>query len=279
MLDAYRNCLLCGHQCGANRSAGERGECGLSDDVLVASVGPHYGEEPELVGFHGSGTIFFAGCNLSCLFCQNWDISHELRGQPTTIERLSQYMLELQSIGCPNINLVTPTPFTPSILQAVRDARDRGLSVPVVYNCGGYESLQALRLCEGIIDIYMPDAKYSDGSLAGRFSGAPDYPEVNRAALKEMHRQVGDLQVYGGIARRGLLIRHLVLPGYPENTKGVLEFIARELSRDSYVNIMDQYHPSYRADTLPGMNRRLTSQEYAAAVAVARRLGLHRGFK
>jgi putative pyruvate formate lyase activating enzyme len=278
MLDAYRNCRLCGHQCGADRSAGERGQCGLGDVVLVSSVGPHYGEEPELVGFSGSGTIFFTGCNLACLFCQNWDISHRRRGAPTSHDKLVEYLLSLERIGCHNVNLVTPTPFTPSILQAVQEARDRGLSVPVVYNCGGYESPEALRLCEGIVDIYMPDAKYSDGELAGRFSGAPDYPEVNRIALKEMRRQVGDLQVDRGIARRGLLIRHLVLPGYPENTKGVLEFIARELSPDSYVNIMDQYHPCYRADTLPGMNRRLTSEEYQSAVACAHQLGLYRGF-
>lgn len=278
MLSAYQNCRLCGHRCGVDRTSGQRGTCGLSDDVLVASVEPHYGEEPELVGFYGSGTIFFAGCNLGCLYCQNWGISWEKRGSATSLEKLAEAMLQLERNGCHNINLVTPTPYTPSILEAARIARDRGLSIPFVYNSGGYESLETLEMCAGMIEIYMPDSKYSDPEIAGRFSGAPDYPEVNRIALQEMRRQVGDLQVQNGIARRGLLIRHLVLPNQIENTFGVLRFIAQELSLESYVNIMDQYHPAYRAEELPGMNCRLTAQEYEAVRHYARRLGLHRGF-
>jgi putative pyruvate formate lyase activating enzyme len=277
-LQAYEECRLCGHQCGKNRLKGELGECGLTDQMLVSSAGPHYGEEPELVGYHGSGTIFFAGCNLSCRFCQNWEISQAKMGEPVSIAALAEMMLTLERRGCHNVNLVTPTPFTPSILVAVRSARARGLTVPIVYNCGGYESRETLALCSGWIEIYMPDAKYSDEHLARLYSGAEDYPRVNRAALQEMHRQVGDLVVNGGIASRGLLVRHLVLPGHLENSRGVLEFIADEISPDTYVNIMDQYRPCYQADHLPGMNRRLSREEYLEAVQIARGCGLHRGF-
>jgi putative pyruvate formate lyase activating enzyme len=277
-LGQYENCQLCGHHCGANRSAGELGDCGLGTQTLVSSAGPHYGEEPELVGRFGSGTIFFAGCNLDCRFCQNWEISHRRQGEPVTIDNLVSMMLSLERRGCHNVNFVTSTPYTPSILEALKLARDRGLGVPAVYNCGGYESAEALKLCDGLIEIYMPDAKYSDEKIAKTFSGAKDYPEVNRAALKEMHRQVGDLEVIGGVARRGLLVRHLVLPNYSENTRGVLEFIANEISPDTYVNIMDQYRSCYQAEHLPGMDRRLSLREYAEAVETARQLGLKRGF-
>jgi putative pyruvate formate lyase activating enzyme len=276
--DPYRNCRLCGHLCGADRASGETGECGLSTELLVSSVGPHFGEEPELVGHRGSGTIFFAGCNLACQFCQNWDISQARHGTVTSIEQLAQYMLDVERIGCHNVNLVTPTPYTPSILEAIRIARDRGLSVPIVYNCGGYESEDVLALCDGWIQIYMPDSKYSDTGIAKTFSGAPDYPEVNWAALKEMHRQVGDLWDNGGIAGGGLLVRHLVLPNYSDNSRGVLKFLAEEISPDSYVNVMDQYRPCYKADTLPGLDRRLTAREYEEALGAAREFGLHRGF-
>ena len=277
-LDAYENCQLCGHRCGKNRAAGDLGECGLGTEVLVSSVGPHFGEEPELVGYRGSGTVFFAGCNLSCQFCQNWDISQARQGYPVSIERLAEYMLEIAAIGCHNVNLVTPTPYTPSILEAIRLARDRGLALPIVYNCGGYETPETLAMCDGLIEIYMPDAKYSDARLAESFSIAPDYPRVNWAALKEMHRQVGDLQPEDGIARRGLLVRHLVLPNYPANARGVLDFIAEEIGLDTYINVMDQYRPCYRAEALPGLDRRLMRTEYQEAVDYARSLGLHRGF-
>lgn len=277
-LEAYENCLLCGHQCGVDRFAGEKGECGLGVEALVSSVGPHFGEEPELVGHRGSGTIFFAGCNLACQFCQNWEISQGKRGSPTTVEQLAKYMLDLERIGCHNVNFVTPTPYTPSIIEALILARNQGLSIPAVYNCGGYESAESLALCEGNIEIYMPDAKYSVSEIAGAFSGAPDYPEVNRKALKEMYRQVGELWMGNGIAHRGLLVRHLVFPGQHENSRGVFQFIAWEISTDTYVNIMDQYRPCYRAATLPGMDKCLTLQEYENVVYIARSYGLHRGF-
>ncbi len=278
MKDPYEECRLCGHHCGVNRRIGEKGICGLGTEILISSVGPHYGEEPELVGSHGSGTIFFAGCNLSCQFCQNWEISQAVEGTSVSVAQLADFMLQLERSGCHNVNLVTPTPHTPSIIDAIRLARNRGLSIPIVHNCGGYESMEPLQLCEGWIEIYMPDAKYSDADIAELFSGAPDYPEINQAALKEMHRQTGSLVVENGIAKRGLLIRHLVLPNNPENSFGVLSFIAREISVDSYVNIMDQYRPCYKADLLEGMDRRLTEQEYEEAVKMAHSYGLHRGF-
>lgn len=277
--ESYTACRLCGHRCGKNRLAGETGECGLGPDMLVASWGPHYGEEPELVGRQGSGTIFFAGCNLACQFCQNWEISQGRQGEPMTEEELAAIMLSLERMGCHNVNLVTPTPWTPSIIQAVRSAKDQGLSAPLVYNCGGYESDEALALCDGLIEIYMPDAKYSDSRLAGDFSGALDYPQVNQDALKEMHRQVGNLEIRNGLARHGLLVRHLVLPNYPENARGVLKFIAEEISTDTYVNVMDQYRPCYHADRLIGMNRRLKLHEFSEAITAARDFGLYRGFE
>ncbi len=277
-LAVYRNCHLCGHHCGVDRTAGELGECGLGTEVLVSSVGPHFGEEPELVGYRGSGTIFFAGCNLGCQFCQNWEISQAREGSPVAIEKLADFMLQLERGGCHNVNLVTPTPHTPSILEAIRIARNRGLTVPIVYNCGGFESSEVLEMCQGSIDIYMPDAKYSDAEIALKFSGAPDYPETNQAVLREMHRQVGDLLVENGIANQGMLIRHLVLPNHLENSRGVFEFIATEISMESYINVMDQYRPCYHADTLSGLEHRLSNREYAEAVEAARRVGLHRGF-
>lgn len=277
-LEAYKNCQLCGHRCGANRAAGELGECGLGTEVLVSSVGPHFGEEPELVGYRGSGTIFFTGCNLCCQFCQNWDISQAKEGHPVSVDKLADFMIQIEKSGCHNVNFVTPTPYTPSILAALRIARDNGLSVPVVYNSGGYESAEVLEMCDGLIEIYMPDAKYSDIKIGEAFSGASNYPEVNQAALKEMHRQVGDLWADGGIAKRGLLIRHLVLPNYADNSRGVFEYIANEISPNSYINVMDQYRPCYKADTLPGMDRRLSHGEYEKAVDMARSFGLHRGF-
>jgi len=278
LTESYRNCHLCGHHCGVDRANGETGECGLGTAPLISSVAPHFGEEPELVGNRGSGTIFFAGCNLSCQFCQNWDISQANNGMPVSVDKLADLMLQLQNGGCHNVNLVTPTPFTPSILAALKIARDQELSIPIVYNCGGYESLEALELCDGLIDIYMPDAKYSDPEIASSFSGAADYPEVNRFSLCEMHRQVGDLQVENGIAKRGLLIRHLVLPNSAGNSKGVFRFIADEISTDSYVNVMDQYRPCYRANTLEGMGNPLSNSDYQQALADARKSGLHRGF-
>ncbi|MCJ7729276.1 MAG: radical SAM protein, partial [Sedimentisphaerales bacterium] len=218
-------CVLCPRKCEVNRSGstgspsraksrdkGEVGFCGVGDMPVVSSVGPHFGEESVLVGSGGSGTIFFAGCNLGCIFCQNFDISHHRHGTEVTIEQLAEFMLDLQQLHCSNINLVTPTHIVAPAMAAIELARKKGLTLPIVYNSGGYDSVETLKLLEGLIDIYMPDMKYSDSAVAAEFSKAPDYPEVNREAVKEMHRQVGDLQLKKGLATRGLLVRHLVLP-------------------------------------------------------------------
>jgi putative pyruvate formate lyase activating enzyme len=232
------------------------------------------------VGEHGSGTIFFTGCNLLCLYCQNYEISHGMMGGKISVEELAAQMLYLQTLGCHNINLVTPTHQVPQILAALELAIPKGLKVPLVYNTGGYDSVQELKLMNGIIDIYMPDFKYWDKDVSQRFSrGAQDYPEVASAVLKEMHRQVGDLILNEeGIAERGLLIRHLVLPEGLAGTKEVLRFIATEISKDSYVNIMDQYRPCGRAMDFSSLNRRITQEEYQEAIEIAKKEGLHRGF-
>ncbi len=205
-------CTLCPRKCKVRRSEGQIGFCGIGCLPVVSSVGPHFGEESVLVGSGGSGTIFFAGCNLGCIFCQNYDISHLRHGHQMTIEQLAQSMLELQNLGCININFVTPTHVIAAIAAAIELARNKGLTIPTVYNTGGYDSVETLKLLDGFIDIYMPDMKYADPKVAQELSSAPDYPQVNREAVREMHRQVGDLQVKNGLATRGLLIRHLVLP-------------------------------------------------------------------
>lgn len=249
----------------------------MGKDLEVASFAPHFGEEDVLVGRGGSGTIFLSGCNLSCVFCQNYDISQLRRGQVVGQDDFVQMMLILQKQGCHNINFVTPTHFMPQILEAVFLAQEQGLRIPLVYNCGGYESIDSLRILDGVIDIYMPDVKYADEQTARRFSHAPGYPKIIRKVLKEMHRQVGDLLVdQQGIAIRGLLIRHLVLPNRLAGTKALLGFIAREISVNSYVNIMDQYHPAFQAGNFPEISRPLTKEEYLQAVEIARSFGLHK---
>jgi len=272
--EALQPCRVCPRKCGAKRLDGERGFCGMGRELEISSYGPHFGEESVLVGASGSGTIFLTGCSLRCVFCQNYDISQLARGYEVSAEHLAGVMIELQTRGCHNINFVTPTHFTPQILEALKIARAQGLRVPLVYNCGGYESVETLKLLDGVIDIYMPDAKYADSEVAERFSGAPDYPEVIKAALKEMHRQVGDLVVENGVAVKGLLIRHLVLPNGLAGTEEIMSFIASELSRDSYVNIMAQYRPMFKAGGFPDINRRPTTQEFLDAVSAARKAGL-----
>jgi len=267
-------CRICPRDCCVNRLAGEKGFCGVGATPLVSTAGPHYGEEPCLVGSGGSGTIFFAGCNLGCVFCQNYPISHGLEGRPADAASIARMMLRLEQQGCENVNFVTPTHVTPWVLEAIRLARLKGLAVPVVYNCGGYERLETLRLLEGSVDIYMPDAKYSSPEMAQKYSGAPDYPQVMREALKEMHRQVGDLRIVAGVARRGLLIRHLVMPNRVAGSKEVLDFIATELSEGSYVNVMDQYRPTYRAHEFDEIARRPTRAECEEVRDYARSLGL-----
>lgn len=272
-----KSCTLCPRECRVNRLEGQRGFCKVGKRAMVSSVGPHFGEEAPLVGRQGSGTIFFSGCNLGCLFCQNYDISHLMSGEEVSEEELAQQMLFLWGLGCHNINLVTPTHVVPQILGAVALARRQGLDLPMVYNCGGYESLETLRLLDGVVQIYMPDFKYGDNAVAKKYSGAEDYFNRATEALTEMHRQVGDLVLdERGIAQKGLLIRHLVLPGGLAGTEKVMEFIAQELSPNSYVNVMAQYHSQYRAREFPELDRRITSQEYQRAVEIAGEKGLAR---
>jgi putative pyruvate formate lyase activating enzyme len=245
--------------------------------ATVASYGPHHGEEAPLSGRRGSGTIFFAWCSLRCVFCQNLEISQRGTGLEIDAVELATMMLELQAVGCHNINLVTPSHVVAQVLEALVVAAEAGLRLPLVYNTGGYDSPEALALLDGVIDVYMPDMKYGDSALARRYSHVREYVAVNRAAVIEMHRQVGDLVTDGeGIARRGLLVRHLVLPGDLAGTDSVLEFIATRISRDTYLNLMDQYRPCYRAGEHPPLDRGLTWDEYERARARARELGLHR---
>lgn len=274
-----KECRLCPRECQANRLDGELGYCEAGSELMVSSAFPHFGEEPPLVGFHGSGTIFLTYCNLRCIFCQNYDISHLGRGDRISPSGMARATIRLQETGCHNVNFVTPTHFAPQIVASLPEAIKMGLHVPIVYNCSGYESLEVVRLLDGVIDIYMPDAKYMDEKYAKRFSNASDYPEVLRKVLKEMHRQVGDLAINSkGIAERGLLIRHLVMPGGAASSEAVLRFIAEEISVHSYVNIMDQYRPEYRAHEHPEINRRIAHKEYLEAIQMARRFQLYRGF-
>lgn len=272
-------CRLCPNECAVNRTAGETGNCNSTDAIFISSYGPHFGEEPELVGLYGSGTIFFTNCNLACVYCQNYDISQLGVGKKISVEELSDIMISLQRRGCHNINLVTPTHFVPQIVQALIIAIDKGLEIPLVYNCGGYESVETLKLLENIIDIYMPDIKYSDNEVASRLSGIKNYWNVVKAAVIEMHRQVGDLHIgRNGIANRGLLVRHLVLPNDLAGSEKVIDFIADEISKNTYVNIMDQYHPSYKADEYVELNRRIRMTEYVKVLEYAKLKDLNRGF-
>ena len=244
---------------------------------MVSSYGPHFGEEAPLVGRDGSGTIFFTRCNLNCVFCQNYTISQLGEGEAVSRQGLSRMMLALQDKGCHNINLVSPTHVVPHILDSLEMAVADGLHLPIVYNTGGYDSMETLKVLDGIVDIYMPDMKYSDEETAERLSGIKGYPEVNKAAVKEMHRQVGDLQMdRDGIARRGLLIRHLVLPNGLAGTGEIANFLAREVSANTYLNIMAQYHPCYRAFDNPLLSRPLNQQEFSEAIELAHRQGLDR---
>jgi len=268
-------CRICPRLCRVNRTGGEKGYCGVGALPVVSSAGPHFGEEPPLVGDGGSGTIFLAGCNMLCVFCQNFDISHGLEGRPTDAAHIAQIMLALQRRGCENINFVTPTHVTPWLMDAVRRARMDGLTIPIVYNCGGYESLETLRLLDGTVDIYMPDAKFWEPETAFRYARARDYPERTREALKEMHRQVGVLRIEDGVAQRGLLVRHLVMPNMREETRQVLRFIAEEVSPQTYVNVMGQYRPMYEAHDYAEIARPITRDEYNDAYLYARGLGLN----
>ncbi len=272
--ELLKSCQLCPRNCGVNRLAGEVGFCRIGSEAVVASAGPHFGEESVLVGAGGSGTIFLAGCNLGCSFCQNFDISHSNEGAETRPAEMAQLMLHLQKRGCENVNFVTPSHVAVRIAQAVGIARRVGLKVPIVYNCGGYESVGTLKGLAGLVDIYMPDFKFADGRVAERLCGAGDYPEVCKAALKEMHRQVGDLQIENGLATRGLLVRHLVLPNGLAGSEEVLEFLAKEISGKTFVNVMGQYRPCYRAGEFSEIDRLPSRAEINAAKNYARKLGL-----
>jgi putative pyruvate formate lyase activating enzyme len=278
------SCTLCPRQCRVNRLKEERGFCRTGLLPVISSFGPHFGEEPPLVGRNGSGTIFVTHCNLACQFCQNYAISQCERGEEVSCEKLAWMMIRLQEQGCHNINLVTPTHIVPQILASLEIAIQDGLCIPLVYNSSGYDSVDTLRILDGIVDIYMPDAKYGSDETAWKLSHALNYVATMKAGIAEMHRQVGDLVIENGIAVRGMIIRHLVLPDNFAGSDIVLPWIAREISPDTYVNIMDQYYPSWNAghaDTgsLPrSLHRRIRPQEYQFAVQTALRSGLHRGF-
>lgn len=271
-----KNCTICPRGCQVNRENGEKGKCGVTNRMVIASFGPHFGEERVLTGTRGSGTIFFMHCNLECVFCQNWSISRGLdRGQEISVKELAEVMLHLQSGGCHNINLVSPTPYIPLILEVLDEAINNGLSIPIVYNCGGYENPDSLKLLEGIVDLYMPDAKYADRNTAYQLSGVEYYPEFLVKGLKEMHRQVGDLKVNAkGIAYRGLLVRHLVLPQEKAGSKQLAKTISEQVSAHCAVNVMDQYYPTYQASHYPEINRRVSRQEYLQAVETFKHAGL-----
>ena len=272
-------CTVCPRRCEVDRLADERGYCRIGRLAEVASYGPHYGEESVLVGSGGSGTIFFCGCNLLCSFCQNYEISRmtDRDCRPQDDVQLAAIMVELQRSGCHNINLVTPTHVVPQILAALPHAIKAGLHVPLVYNCGGYEQVESLRLLDGIVDIYMPDAKFWDGKSGARYANAPDYPEKMRTALVEMQRQAGDLQLdEGGLAERGLLVRHLLMPGGLAEARAIFGFLAREVSQNCYVNIMDQYRPCGEAARQGDGGGRISSNMLGQAIAAAKEAGLSR---
>lgn len=274
--EIMKQCTLCPRRCRVDRTRGDLGFCRAPESLVVASYQPHFGEERPLTGQRGSGTIFFSNCNLRCVFCQNWPIAHEGRGREVTEEALATMMLRLQRQGCHNINLVTPTHVMPHILKAVRLASHQGLRLPLVYNTGGYERPEILSLLDGIVDIYMPDLKFMDSKPAGEFLGAEDYPEMARASIQTMYQQVGPLQINRqGLATRGLMIRHLVMPNRLSNAKAFAEWVATTLSPEVYVNIMAQYRVEFRAFEFPSLSRAITPEEFIEAIEWAKAAGLN----
>ena len=274
------SCRVCPRECGANRLKNDKlGFCRSGLDPIISSVSQHFGEEPPLSGTKGSGTVFFTNCNLRCVYCQNYPISQLGNGEERTPGELACQMLWLQEQGCHNLNLVTPTHFVPQILKALGIAIQRGFNLPIVYNTSGYESMETLRLLDGIVDIYLPDMRYSDNAAAMKYSIAPDYPQLNRAAIKEMYRQVGNLVLdEQGVARQGLIVRHLVLPGNIAGTEAVMKFLAEEISKDVSISLMSQYFPAYRAREFKEMNRRITTEEYEKAYQIMLKYGLENGW-
>lgn len=273
------SCELCPRKCRINRLKGEKGVCRSGKELIVSSYAPHFGEEDPLVGRNGSGTIFLTNCNLLCVYCQNYELSHLGHGGVINESQIADGMIGLQQNGCHNINFVTPTHFAPQLVRATKHAIERGLKIPLVWNCGGYENVKTIELLDGIIDIYMPDIKYGDSEIAKKYSNAPDYFPIVKEVVKEMHRQVGDLKLDPkGIAQRGLLIRHLVLPNDLAGSENVLKFIAG-LSTSSYVNVMSQYRPKGKAHQYEELNRYPTREELDRAITIAKRLGLTRGLQ
>jgi len=282
------SCEICPRKCHVNRLKGEKGYCQLGYLPMVSAFHPHFGEESPLVGRYGSGTIFMTSCNLSCVYCQNYEISQLRIGEEISFERLAEMMIELQNLGCHNINFVTPTPQVPAILKSLEIAIEKGLKIPLIYNTSSYDSLEVLKLLDGIVDIYLPDAKYSDNKIALKYSNAPNYFEIMKKAIKEMHRQVGDLKIADskmkiddleipeGVAIKGLIVRHLVLPNNLAGSEKIFEFISKEISKNTFLNIMDQYWPAYKAYQYPELSRHITKEEFQEAINLAKKFGLKR---
>jgi putative pyruvate formate lyase activating enzyme len=276
--EMYSECRLCPHECGVDRASGQRGVCRSGTAPVVASWNVHHGEEPPISGTRGSGTIFFSNCTGQCLFCQNYPISQLGAGTEVSDERLGEMMLELQNRGCHNINFVTPTHFAPSVVAAIAIAAEKGLRIPIVYNTSGYERAEVIRLLDGVVDIYLPDAKYADDSVAASLSGFRGYAAANRAAIREMYAQTGPLRMEGKLAARGVIIRHLILPQGLAGTREVLRFIADEISPDVHVSLMDQYFPAHHALNHKNLSRRVTEEEYQDALDAFDDSGLHNGW-
>lgn len=271
-----RQCQVCPRHCGVNRLAGEHGECRVGYNPIISSYFPHFGEETPLVGWQGSGTIFIGGCNLLCLFCQNYDTSHLLVGRTVSIPQFAEIMLKLQRLGCHNINIVTPSHIVPALIEALYLAAQDGLEIPLVYNSGGYDSPDSLQLLDGLIDVYMPDFKFFDDALGAKYTAVDNYGTIARQAIKEMHRQVGDLVIENGLARQGLLVRHLVMPGMLEDSRHIFEFLAREISPHTYLNVMPQYRPAGEAYNYEEIHRSLHYSEFIQAISLAKAAGLYR---
>ena len=276
----YADCDLCAYECSVDRTAGQEGTCQVDDTAYVSSHFPHFGEEDCLKGRKGSGTIFLANCNMKCVFCQNFETSHEANGEPATPKDIAEMALELQARGCHNVNFVSPTHHSPHLVEAIKIASGRGLELPIVWNCGGYERPEILELLDGIVDVYMPDVKWADDRAATKYSKAPNYWSNITGSLREMHRQVGDLELDDtGLATGGLLVRHLVMPNHVESGKRVMEFVAEELGGETFVDVMAQYQPHYKArseDFYAEIGRPITADEYEEVVAHAREVGLER---
>lgn len=273
------SCEVCPHKCRVNRLKGEQGFCRSGEEVIVSSYNAHFGEEPPLVGNFGSGTIFFTHCNLKCVYCQNYPISQLGNGNKVSLPELAKMMLALQKRKCHNINLVTPAHFVPQILKSLKLAIKMGLCIPIVYNTSGYDSVNTLKLLDSVVDIYLPDARYADNEIARKYSSAPNYFKIIKKSLKEMYRQVGDLAVgKTGVARSGLIVRHLVLPGSLSGTKKIMHFIAREISPHTYISLMAQYFPAYQADQFPHLSRRINRKEYREALRAFKEEGLENGW-